>query len=69
LPKGWVGSFCTDRVCAPNRVVFAVPASGVKVIEFQVVPDGPRPAVNPTVTIDANAGTTYARTATIVAVR
>ena len=69
LPKGWVASFCTDRVCAPNRVVFAVPASGVKVIEFQVVPDGPRPAVNPTVTIDANAGTTYARTATIVAVR
>jgi peroxiredoxin len=38
LPKRWVGSFCTDRVCAPFRTSVVVPASGVKVVEFQVVP-------------------------------
>lgn len=38
LPKGWIASFCLDRICAPLRVTTSVPASGVKVIEFQVVP-------------------------------
>jgi peroxiredoxin len=37
LPARWIGSFCTDRVCAPFRVSVLVPAAGVKVIEFQVV--------------------------------
>jgi hypothetical protein len=38
LPKRWIGSFCTDRVCAPFRTSVVVPAGGVKVVEFQVVP-------------------------------
>jgi peroxiredoxin/tetratricopeptide (TPR) repeat protein len=38
VPKGWVASFCTDRVCAPFKVSVALPPSGVKVIEFQLVP-------------------------------
>jgi peroxiredoxin/Flp pilus assembly protein TadD len=45
LPAHWIGSFCTDRVCAPFRTSVRVPAAGVKVVEFQVVPtsahDGP----------------------------
>jgi hypothetical protein len=40
VPKGWVASFCTDRVCAPFKVSVALPDSGVKVIEFQLVPPG-----------------------------
>jgi cytochrome c biogenesis protein CcmG/thiol:disulfide interchange protein DsbE len=40
VPKGWVASFCTDRVCAPFKVSVALPPSGVKVIEFQLVPPG-----------------------------
>lgn len=36
--KGWVASFCTDRVCAPFKVSVNIPASGVKIIEFQLVP-------------------------------
>jgi peroxiredoxin len=45
VPKGWVASFCTDRVCAPFKVSVALPPSGVKVIEFQLVPpDGNPPA-------------------------
>jgi len=38
LPKGWVGSFCSDRLCSPFATTIAVPASGIKLIEFQVVP-------------------------------
>lgn len=38
LPKGWIASFCTDRICAPLQVATTLPDSGVKVIEFQVVP-------------------------------
>jgi peroxiredoxin len=45
VPKGWVASFCTDRVCAPFKVSVALPPSGVKVIEFQLVPpDASSPA-------------------------
>jgi len=45
VPKGWVASFCSDRVCAPFRVSIAIPPSGVKVVEFQLVPPGAkRPA-------------------------
>ncbi|HEX3466901.1 MAG TPA: hypothetical protein VHT05_02250, partial [Candidatus Elarobacter sp.] len=38
LPPHWIGSFCTDRVCAPFRTSVVVPADGVKIVEFQVVP-------------------------------
>ncbi|MGA3038832.1 MAG: redoxin domain-containing protein [Vulcanimicrobiaceae bacterium] len=38
MPKGWIASFCTDRICAPLQVATTLPDSGVKVIEFQVVP-------------------------------
>jgi len=38
LPQRWIGSFCTDRVCAPFRTSVVMPADGVKLVEFQVVP-------------------------------
>lgn len=41
LPQHWIGSFCTDRVCAPFRTSIVVPPAGVKVVEFQVVPTTP----------------------------
>ena len=55
LPKGWIGSFCTDRVCAPFRVSLVVPTVGVKIVEFQVVPQSvvARP---PTIRIEASVG-------------
>ena len=37
-PRAGIASFCTDRICAPLRVTTLLPAGGVKVIEFQVVP-------------------------------
>jgi hypothetical protein len=55
VPKGWVASFCSDRVCAPFRVRIALPASGVKVVEFQLVPPVPK-ALPPKVTVTGNDG-------------
>jgi tetratricopeptide (TPR) repeat protein len=44
LPKRWIGSFCTDRVCAPFRTSVVIPANGVKIVEFQVIPIGAKAA-------------------------
>jgi peroxiredoxin/tetratricopeptide (TPR) repeat protein len=38
VPKGWVASFCSDKVCAPFHVSVEIPDSGVKIVEFQLVP-------------------------------
>jgi peroxiredoxin len=54
VPKGWIASFCSDRLCRPFRAAIDVPAVGVKIVEFQIVPGpGPAPA---SVRIDAAAG-------------
>lgn len=39
LPAHWVASFCSDRQCSPFRTTVALPESGVKIIEFQLVPE------------------------------
>ncbi len=66
LPRRWIGSFCTDRVCAPFRTAVVLPAAGVKIVEFQVVPtsavSGP---VNVSVAAAAG-GRTVARAGTLV---
>jgi peroxiredoxin len=66
LPQRWIGSFCTDRVCAPFRTSVVMPADGVKVVEFQVVPTTERKGpVN--VRIDAaRGGRTVATARTLV---
>jgi hypothetical protein len=54
LPKGWIASFCSDRLCRPFKATIDVPAVGVKIVEFQIVPgNAPAPA---NVRIDAVAG-------------
>jgi len=40
VPKGWIATFCTDRICTPNRTRITLGASRVKVVEFQLVPPG-----------------------------
>jgi hypothetical protein len=37
VPKGYVASFCTDRVCSPFRVSLALPNSGRELIEVQLI--------------------------------
>ncbi|MEA2663485.1 MAG: hypothetical protein QOI11_429, partial [Candidatus Eremiobacteraeota bacterium] len=68
LPRRWIGSFCTDRVCAPFRTAVTLPAAGVKVVEFQVVPTtaAARP-VNVSIAATAG-GRTVARASTLVRV-
>lgn len=63
LPKGWIGSFCSDKLCAPFESHIAIPAGGVKVVEFQIVP-GDTPAAH-SFTIQVSAASAQSRTATI----
>jgi peroxiredoxin len=44
LPKAWVASFCSDKVCAPMHDVVVIPPSGVKIVEFQLIPPSGKPA-------------------------
>jgi thiol-disulfide isomerase/thioredoxin len=44
LPKEWVASFCSDKVCAPMHVAVVIPPSGVKIVEFQLIPPSGKPA-------------------------
>ncbi|MGZ3516071.1 MAG: hypothetical protein ACXWNK_01140 [Vulcanimicrobiaceae bacterium] len=39
LARGWIASFCTDRICSPFRVTMPLSPSGVGRIEFQVIRD------------------------------
>ncbi|MBD5654879.1 MAG: hypothetical protein IAI50_06825, partial [Candidatus Eremiobacteraeota bacterium] len=38
VPKGWVASFCSDKECAPFKTSVELPNSGVKIVEFQLIP-------------------------------
>jgi peroxiredoxin len=62
VPKGWVASFCTDRVCAPFKVSVALPESGVKVIEFQLVPPDAKAATPKVRVIGTDGGATASAT-------
>lgn len=42
LPKHWIASFCTDRICAPFKTTITLPDWGVSVIEFQLIPPDER---------------------------
>ncbi len=62
LPKHWVASFCSDRQCAPFRTTVALPQSGVKVIEFQVIPQSAASAA-PLIRVDADGASATVRIA------
>lgn len=38
MPAHWVASFCSDTLCSPKRTQVVIPTSGVKLVEFQLVP-------------------------------
>ena len=62
LPRHWIGSFCSDRVCAPFRTSVVLPPAGVKIVEFQVVPYG---AVKAPVIVHVDASTAGRRAASV----
>jgi hypothetical protein len=59
LPQHWVASFCSDRQCAPFQTTVVLPASGVKVIEFQVIPQSR--AAAPTVRVSGDGASASVR--------
>jgi hypothetical protein len=45
LPEGWVGSFCTSKICSPFQYNLSLDDRGTGVIEFQAIrTDGSAPA-------------------------
>jgi hypothetical protein len=46
IPRGYLASFCTARICAPVRVSFDLPRSGRESIELRLIQEAlgaPRP--------------------------
>ena len=39
LARGWIASFCTDRICSPFQVTMPLSSAGDGTIEFQVIRD------------------------------
>ena len=37
IAKGWIASFCSDRLCSPMQLSLHLPPSGVKIVEFQLI--------------------------------
>lgn len=66
LAKGWIASFCSDRVCAPLRTAVVIPASGVKVVEFQLIQSDPKAAKQTRVNVEASDGSSKAKTGVTV---
>ena len=63
VPKHWIASFCSDSTCAPFRTTVALPPSGVKLVEFQLVPPGAGGGT-PRVSVHGNDGKTEASAST-----
>ncbi len=41
VPKGYIASFCTNRICSPGRVSVTLPPSGRRAIELQYIRNDP----------------------------
>ena len=63
VPKHWIASFCSDSTCAPFRTSFALPASGIKLVEFQLVPPG-KAGATPKVRVNGSDGKSEASATT-----
>ncbi|MBC5810929.1 MAG: redoxin domain-containing protein [Candidatus Eremiobacteraeota bacterium] len=57
VAKGWIASFCSDRVCSPFKTSLIIPASGVKIVEFQLVPPDGNTKPSGPVRVTGNDGT------------
>jgi peroxiredoxin/tetratricopeptide (TPR) repeat protein len=66
LPKTWIASFCSDRMCSPFTLVATIPASGIKIVEFQVIPGAAHASAHPTVRVSAQANGTEQSASAVV---
>ena len=69
LSKGWLASFCSDKICAPMQRTVNIPASGVKIFEFQLIPNDPHAAAHTRVQVRATGISGNAVSSTISASR
>lgn len=37
VAHGWIAAFCNDSVCSPTRVTEKIPASGIAVVQFELI--------------------------------
>ena len=58
VPRGWIASFCTDRVCAPFVVTLTLPPSGSQRIELQLIANDERVRAPHDVTVVTSDGST-----------
>ena len=69
LSPGWIASFCTDRLCSPMQRAVTLPDSGVKIFEFQLIPNDPKAPKRTKVQVRATSVTGNATTGTVIASR
>ena len=54
IAKGWIASFCSDRLCSPMQLALHLPTSGVKIVEFQLIQSQKRAPKHTTFRVQAN---------------
>ena len=66
IAKGWIASFCSDRLCSPMQLSLRLPQSGVKIVEFQLIQNQKRAPKHTQFRIEANGAGGSTRSAVMV---
>ncbi|MBV9149313.1 MAG: redoxin domain-containing protein [Candidatus Eremiobacteraeota bacterium] len=67
IAKGWIASFCSDRLCSPMQLALRLPQSGVKIVEFQLIHNEKRAPKHTKFRVQANGVGGSAASAVMVA--
>lgn len=67
IAKGWIASFCSDRLCSPMQLALRLPESGVKIVEFQLIQSQKRAPKHTTFRVQAQGVGGSAASAVMVA--
>jgi hypothetical protein len=58
VAPGWLAAFCTPKVCSPERVDVAIPASGEAMVQFELIRESDSAAKASGATIASDDGAT-----------
>ena len=67
IAKGWLASFCSDRLCSPMQLSLHLPESGVKIVELQLIQNRKRAPKHTTFRVQAQGVGGSAASAVMVA--
>lgn len=56
VENGWIAAFCDNRVCSPNKVREALPASGSMMLQFELIREDDKAAKSTGATIESDDG-------------